>query len=56
MMSEVGIWLARILSILPELMHLWEAAKTNDPHQELEAALAVVRATKDRQAREEIPG
>ena len=54
MIGEVATWLGRILAVLPELIGLWEAAKTPDPKDHLNASLALVRAMKDRQAREEI--
>lgn len=55
-MSEVLVWFERIVSFLPQLIGLWNAARAKDPRQELEASLALVRAMKDRQAREEIGG
>ena len=54
MIAEVAIWLTRILSFLPELISLWEAAKSPDPQEQLEASLALVRKIKDQQAAEEI--
>lgn len=54
MMSEIGIWLARIAGFLPELIGLWESAKKPDPANHLNASLALVRKMKDQQAREEI--
>ena len=54
MIGEVATWLGRILAVLPELIGLWEAAKTPDPKDHLNASLALVRAIKDKQAREEI--
>lgn len=54
MISEIAMWLDRILSVVPELVGLWDAAKTNDPQQELQAQLDLTRAIKDRQAKEEI--
>ncbi len=54
MMSELATWLGRILSVLPELMGLWEASKSPDPQQHLDASLALVRRMKDQQAREEL--
>ncbi len=54
MLTEIGIWLARIASFLPELIGLWEAAKADNPQQELQAQLNLTRAIKDRQAREQI--
>lgn len=56
MISEVGMWIGRILAVLPELMGLWEAAKQPDPKQHLDASLALVRKIKDAQAREQIGG
>lgn len=56
MISELGIWFARIARLLPELIGLWEAAKAPDPKHHLNASLALVRAMKDQQAREEIGG
>lgn len=56
MMSEVGQWLARIAGFLPELIGLWEAAKTPNPQQQLDASLALVRKMQDVRAREEIAG
>jgi hypothetical protein len=53
-LTEIGIWLARIATLLPELIGLWEAAKAEDPQRELQAQLALTRAIKDRQARETI--
>lgn len=55
-MGEVATWLGRILAVLPELIGLWEAAKAPNPQDQLNASLALVRAMKDRQAREEIAG
>lgn len=52
--AEAGKWLLRVVSILPEFVRLWDAAKSSDPHEELEAQLALTRKIKDRQAREEI--
>ncbi len=54
MIGEVGIWLARIATFLPELIGLWEAAKTPSPQQQLDASLALVRKMQDIRAREEI--
>jgi hypothetical protein len=54
MLSELGVWLARIAAFLPELIGLWEAAKRPDPRDHLNASLALVRKMKDQQAREEI--
>ncbi len=56
MISEFGLLLLRIVSVLPEFLALWDAAKTNDPQQELDASLSLIRAVKDRQAREVIEG
>jgi hypothetical protein len=56
MMSELGVWLTRIVAFLPELIGLWEAAKRPDPHDQLNASMALVRRMKDQQAREEIGG
>lgn len=54
MIGEVGIWLARIVGFLPELIGLWEAAKTPSPSGQLDASLALVRKMQDVRAREEI--
>lgn len=54
--QEVSLWIGRILTIIPEVIKLWDAAKVGDAQQELEAQLALTRAIKDRQAREEIGG
>lgn len=56
MVGDVVMWLGRIVSLLPQLVDLWTAAKTKDPSFELEAQLALTRAIKDAQAREEIGG
>ncbi len=56
MIGEVGQWLVRIVGFLPELIGLWEAAKSPDPQQHLDASLALVRKMKDQQARETIEG
>lgn len=53
MLDEVGVWLSRIVALLPQLVGLWEASKGNE-NQQLEASLRLVRAMKDRQAAEEI--
>ncbi len=53
-MSELGVWFSRIASFLPELIGLWEAAKTPNPQQQLDASLALVRKMQDARAREEI--
>ncbi len=55
MLDELGTWFLRIAALLPELIGLWEASKGNE-NQQLEASLRLVRAIKDRQAREEIGG
>ena len=55
-MGEVATWLGRILAVLPELIGLWEAAKQPNPQDQLNASLSLVRAMKDRQAREVIEG
>lgn len=54
MLGELGVWLVRIADILPAIIGVWEAAKARDAQQELDASLTLVRAIKDRQAREEI--
>lgn len=54
MISELAVWLERFARLLPELIGLWEAAKTPDPRDHLNASLALVRKMKDQQAREEI--
>jgi hypothetical protein len=56
MMGEVAMWLSRLLAVLPELMTLWEAARGGNPQQEVGAQLDLIRAIKDKQAREEIEG
>lgn len=54
--DEIGKWLARFATVLPELKKLWEAVDAGDENAELEAQLALTRKIKDRQAREEIEG
>jgi hypothetical protein len=56
MMTELGVWLVRVASFLPELIGLYEASKSADSKDHLNASLALVRKMKDRQAREEIDG
>lgn len=53
-MNELGVWLGRIGSVLPELVAFWEAIRSKDENAELEAQLALTRKVKDRQAAEEI--
>ncbi len=53
-MGEVATWLARIASFLPELIGLYEAAKTPNAQQRLDASLALVRAMESQQVREQI--
>lgn len=55
-MSDVLLWLGRIITLVPALEALWEAARAGTPEQELAAALELVRAIKTQQAREEIDG
>jgi hypothetical protein len=55
MVTEVAQWLARILAVLPELIGLYEAVKVRDPRGELDAQLALMRAMKDQQMKEELP-
>lgn len=55
-MSEVLLWLGRIITVIPALDALWEAARAGTPEQELAASLELVRAIKTQQAREEIQG
>jgi len=52
--SEIGIWMQRLMDLLPLVMNLWEAAKGGNPRQELDAQLALVRAMKDRQMKENL--
>ena len=52
MLSEIGIWLERLASLLPQIIMLWEAAKGGNPQHELEAQLALIREVKNRQMRE----
>jgi hypothetical protein len=56
MISELGVWLTRIVAFLPELIGLWEAAKRPDPKDQLNASMALVRRMKDAQMAEELRG
>ncbi len=53
-MSEIAMWLERLVTLLPSIIGLWEAVKVDNPQQQLEAQLELARAMKDRQARETI--
>lgn len=55
-LAEILLWLGRIVTVLPALAELWQAVDDKDDKAQLEAALALVRAIKDREAREEIGG
>jgi hypothetical protein len=52
--GEVTLWLERIVSVLGQVIGLWQAAKKGDPADELAASLELVRAMKRRQALEEL--
>ena len=54
MIDEVATWLKRLVFLLPDLIGLWEAAKSGSPDQEFRAQFALIRAIKDRQMREEL--
>lgn len=53
-MSEVALWLGRLLALLPELVGLWKATEARDGKAALEAQLALVRKMEDEQAKAEI--
>ncbi len=53
-MSEVVLWLGRVLAVLPELIGLWKATEAKDGRAQLEAQLALVRKMEDEQAKAEI--
>jgi hypothetical protein len=53
-MTEIAIWLGRIVTFLPELIGLWEAVKQPNPSAHLNASLALVRKMKDQQMKEEL--
>ena len=55
-MTDVLLWLGRIITVLPAIQALWEAARAGTPEQELAASLELVRAIKTKQAREAIDG
>ncbi len=52
--SEVALWLERVVSVIGQVIGLWNAAKAGDPHEELAASLELTRAIKRRQALEEL--
>jgi hypothetical protein len=52
--GEVTLWLERIVSVLGQVIGLWQAAKKGDPEDELAASLELVRAMKRRQTLEEL--
>lgn len=54
MVAEIAMWLGRVVSVLPQIVDLWHAVRIRDPRLELESQLALTRAIKDAQAREEI--
>lgn len=54
-LGEIALWLGRILTVLPALAKLWDAVDADDDNAQLEASLDLVRAIKDRQARDTIP-
>lgn len=53
-MSEIAAWLARILAVLPQFIGLWQAAKSSNSDDHLQASLSLVRAMKDRQMKEDL--
>lgn len=54
MLSEVALWIERLAGVIPEFVSLWQAAETKDAKNELDASLTLIRAIKDRQAKETI--
>lgn len=52
--SEVALWLERVVSVIGQVIGLWNAAKAGDPADELAASLELTRAIKRRQALEEL--
>jgi len=52
--DELIAWGTRLFRLLPEIMGLWEAAKTTDSTRRLEAQLALTRAMERQQALEEM--
>ncbi len=53
-MNDVILWLTRIVTLLPELMGLYEAVSRDDETAKLKSAMALMRAMKDEQMRREI--
>lgn len=56
MIEELATWGMRLFRLLPEIMGLWEAAKTPDTKAKLDAQLALTRAMERQQALEEMGG
>lgn len=54
--AEIALWIARIATVIPALIELWNVVTgdTPQPDRELAAALEVVRAVKAAKAKEEL--
>jgi len=54
--KDAVLWLGRLMTLLPELIGLWEAVESKDEPQTLDAMLRLRRKVSDAQAIEEIRG